>query len=278
MSEEKFVVVAIDPQKDFLDIEGASLPVPGSSLDMRRLARFISVFAAKISRIIITLDSHRVVHIAHTSGWVNADGVPVDKKGMIPISHQDTLDGKYVWTIDPEWGKEYTRRMEASAPGSVHFLWPDHCVVGTWGHAIFPELADAIHAWEREYGGLRGAEYIQKGANPKTEHFGAFGAQVAIDGEPDTQLKTELLESLADGEETVVLAGEALSHCLSTSLDQMLNFSPDLAKRLVILEDCTSDVVGFEGHAKPILDRARSMGAKFAKSTDFIDQLPPTAV
>jgi nicotinamidase/pyrazinamidase len=41
-----------------------------------------------------------------------------------------------------------------------------------------------------------------------------------------------------------------------------------LAKKLVILEDCMSDVTGFEKIALPIYKKAKAEGAKFVNSTD----------
>jgi hypothetical protein len=46
-----------------------------------------------------------------------------------------------------------------------------------------------------------------------------------------------------------------------------------LTKKLYILEDCMSDVTGFEKIAVPIYEKAKLEGARFVKSTDPINSL-----
>ncbi len=272
--------LGIDFQKDFTTPKGpnqkqGALYVNGAEEDVKRSSRFILNNIDEIDHIALTLDSHRVVDISHPTGWQDAQGNPI--KGFTLISHQDMLDGKYTWTFDPAWAIEYTKRLEASG-AFMHYIWPEHCIIGTDGHNIDPVLAEAVHAWERKRGGLIGAEYITKGSHPKTEHFGAFHAQVPIDNEPSTQPRITLLEKFLKYD-NIYLAGEARSHCVCTSINQMLTLAPELAKKLIILEDCMSDVpnpapdVDFSQNFQPIAERGRKMGMRFAKSTDPIGQL-----
>jgi len=268
MKNKENALLIIDPQNDFVDISGAALPVAGASEDLKRVARFIMTNLKSLSKIIVTLDSHRVVDVSHPSGWVDAQGKPVGP--FTPISHQDVLDGKYSWTLNPQWVLRYTESLEKSGQ-FMHFLWPEHCIIGSWGHNVYQPLADAVHAWERQCGGISGAEYVTKGSHPLTEHFGAFQAQVPIENEPGTQPRLGLIKTLQQYNLTFI-GGEALSHCLGSSLKQLLDLAPELAPKLVVLTDCTSDVTGFEGQATPIMDMAKSMGVKFALSTDPIAQ------
>lgn len=284
MKSKENVLVIIDPQNDFVDIAGAALPVAGASQDLHRVARFIMKNMATIGKVVITLDSHRVIDISHPSGWVDENGKQVDMKGLIPISHQDVLDGKYSWSHNPSWALEYTSKLEASGSKLLqHFLWPEHCIIGSWGHNVYQPLADAIHAWERECGGIGGAEYVTKGSNPMTEHFGAFQAQVPIDNQPGTQPRIALLKELKEAK-NLFLCGEARSHCIMASTQQMLDLAPELAPKMVILTDCMSDVpnpapgVDFSQNFKPIADRGAAMGMRFAKSTDPIGQFVPATV
>lgn len=265
----------IDPQVGFMDLPGSALPVPGATADLDRLGRFIAKSMATLSKIIVTLDSHKVIHIAHPSGWVDANGNPIDPKGMLGISHQDLLDGKYQWLHNPQWAIEYCGKLEAN--GKSHWIWPEHCIISTEGHNVYPPLADVIHTWERQHGGTAGAEYVTKGSNPMTEHFGAFQAQVPIDNQPNTQPRIALLRTLAEYR-NVFLAGQARNFCCSTSLEQMLDLVPELATKLVVLEDCMSDVPGVPTNADAVFARARQSGVRFAKSTDSIDQLSPVTV
>jgi nicotinamidase/pyrazinamidase len=62
------------------------------------------------------------------------------------------------------------------------------------------------------------------------------------------------------------MAGEAKSHCVANTIKQMLDIK-GIARKLVILEDCMSDVPGFETIALPIYERARTAGARSTLST-----------
>src|SRR5581483_8176570 len=64
----------IDPQNDFMDIPGASLPVPGAERDMCRLSDFIGRHGAKLTGIYVTLDTHQTIDVGHPHMWVNQSG------------------------------------------------------------------------------------------------------------------------------------------------------------------------------------------------------------
>ena len=57
---EKAHLLLIDPQNDFMDIQGATLPVTGANDDMKRVAAFIDRLGSKLFDIHVTLDSHHV--------------------------------------------------------------------------------------------------------------------------------------------------------------------------------------------------------------------------
>lgn len=265
--ETKFALLLIDLQIDFTR-RGKALFVEGAEEDTKRTAKFIMDNIDEIDHIILTMDSHRVVDISHPTGWVDQLGKPINP--MTLISHQDILDGKYSWTLNPQWAREYTKRLEAT--GSQHFIWREHCIIGSEGHNIDPIILDAVHAWERKRGGISGAEYVTKGSHPLTEHFGAFQAQVPIENEPGTQPRLALLTTLK-AFDSVALCGQARSHCVLNTLSQMLVLAPELAPKLVILEDCMSDVpnpspeVDFSALFPPVAAKAKSMGTRFALST-----------
>lgn len=61
----KVHLVIIDPQIDFMDSKGSALPVPGANADMNRLAAMIGRVGNKLEDIHVTLDSHRIIDIAH---------------------------------------------------------------------------------------------------------------------------------------------------------------------------------------------------------------------
>ncbi|MEI6761437.1 MAG: cysteine hydrolase, partial [Betaproteobacteria bacterium] len=67
-------LLIIDPQNDFLDIDGAALPVAGADADMTRLAGWLAQHQTAVRAITATLDSHPSVGIERTSFWLQADG------------------------------------------------------------------------------------------------------------------------------------------------------------------------------------------------------------
>ena len=108
-------------------------------------------------------------------------------------------------------------------------------------------------------------DVVVKGTNPLTEHFGALRANVPVEGSPETQINEELIRKLQLFDD-ILMSGEAKSHCVANTIKQMLDIN-GIAPKLVILEDCMSDVPGFETIALPIYERARTAGARFTLST-----------
>ena len=105
---------------------------------------------------------------------------------------------------------------------------------------VHPELSGAVHDWEDRFAQ---AEFVTKGSNPWTEHFSAVQAEVPDPSDPSTQVNTGFVETL-ERADVILLAGQALSHCVAnTVLDIAANFSdPGFIQKLVLLEDCTSEV------------------------------------
>jgi nicotinamidase-related amidase len=62
---------------------------------------------------------------------------------------------------------------------------------------------------------------------------------------------------------TLLVAGEALSHCVAASVDDLLAHLPaERLQRTVLLTDCTSPVTGFEAMGQDFLQRARARGVQ----------------
>ena len=66
-------LVVIDPQVDFCDPRGA-LYVKGAENDMTRLARMVGRLSSKLDDIHVTLDSHRLIDVAHPIFWKDSTG------------------------------------------------------------------------------------------------------------------------------------------------------------------------------------------------------------
>jgi nicotinamidase-related amidase len=92
-------------------------------------------------------------------------------------------------------------------------------------------------------------------------------ANIPIKESPETQLNKELVNKLYLYDK-ILIAGEAKSHCVATTVKQILNID-GFAPKLVVLEDCMSDVKGFETLALPIYERAKKAGVEFALSTEW---------
>ena len=161
--------------------------------------------------------------------------------------------------------KDYLKDLELQGE-YPHIIWPTHCLIGSEGAAIYQPVMVALEEWAK-----LGTYYVtvQKGSYPFTEHFGAFKAQIPNPAVPETQLNERFLNTL-NQYETVYLSGQAKSHCVANSLKQILDEAPELAKKLIVLEDTMSNVTGFETIADPIYKRAKEMGVKFSDTDQEI--------
>jgi len=253
-------LLIIDPQNDFMDQPQAALPVPGADADMRRLAAFVDVAGARIDEIVVTLDSHAGVGIERTTFWCDADGAPLPP--FTAITAADLQAGRFR-PRDASCTQEvlaYLQALEATGERTL-IAWPVHCVLGSWGHNIQLPLADAINRWEVAKG--RACERVVKGLNPMTEQYSAFRADVPRGDDPRTQLNTPLMARLAVGDELLVVAGEALSHCVAASgQDMMAQWNEGRLRNTVFLTDCMSPVAGFEAEGQVFVAELRTRGVR----------------
>ncbi len=262
-------LLIIDAQFDFCHPKGA-LYVQGAEMDMMRLASFIKKNQHKIHHITLTIDSHPVNHIAHPSFWE-------DENGNFPppftqITLKDVTEKRWKPRFETQKAIKYLADLEKQGL-FPHFIWPEHCLKGSLGASIDENLMLAVHEWTRLGYDNNYNDYqtVRKGEYALSENFGIFQAQIPDENVPETQLNTKLLEQLASFDR-VFLAGEAKSHCVATSLNQLLDYAeanmPTLIHKLVILEDCMSDVTGLAHLGAPAYVRAKALGVIFANSTD----------
>lgn len=64
MTGKTTALLIIDTQFDFCNPKG-TLYVPGAENDVERIAQLIANFGEHINQIFVTLDTHRVLDIAH---------------------------------------------------------------------------------------------------------------------------------------------------------------------------------------------------------------------
>ena len=260
-------LLIIDPQNDFCDTPGAALPVAGATADLRRLSEFIA--RADPDEITVTLDCHPSVAVERTTFWQRADGEAVAPFTF--ITQADVRAGTYVPrrpSLRPAVLAKLERLAMAGRNGLV--VWPVHCVTGTWGHNIQPDLMRALSDWE--FGRQKAARKVLKGEYFLSEHFGVFEADAPDEAVASTQFTMPLAESLLAGTSTLVLAGQASSHCVPASFDQLARYVRQQglkAPRLIILKDCMSPVSGFEADGQAFIARAQAWGADVMSASEF---------
>lgn len=259
MKKDKSALLLIDPQYDFCNPKGA-LYVPGSEGDIERISRLISLHANAIDQIFVTLDTHHVIDIAHPMFWEDPNGHVVAPFTLISL--QSVQNGKWIPRYNKDAVIAYLAALEAEK-SFKHFIWPEHCLIGSQGASIDNKLLDAILAWTHQTG--KDYKAIPKGLNTMTEHFGIFKAQISLDNQTDTQLNQVLINQLATFDR-ILIAGEARSHCVATSIQQILNFAPELIKKSIVLTDCMSDVPNWGYLADPIFELAEKSGMIFTTS------------
>lgn len=162
----------------------------------------------------------------------------------------------------------YLSALEAGGKYTL-MVWPVHCVLGTWGHAMPAILTDALGDWEEAT--QTPVLKVLKGLNPMTEQYSAVQAEVPVASDERTLRNDALVKTMEPTDGLLFVAGEALSHCVrATVLDLLDGFSPEQVARTVLLTDCMSAVAGFEQNAAEFLNFARSLGVKTMASVDAI--------
>jgi nicotinamidase-related amidase len=291
-------LLAVDVQNTFC-IPGFELFVGGRSGtgavdDNRRLCEFVYRNLGTITQVVPSLDTHHAMQVFHAI-WL------VDEHGNHPepytlISAEDVEAGR--WRMNEAVAEavgagadyaarhlaHYTRRL---AEGGKYDLtiWPYHAMLGGIGHALVSAVEEAIF-----FHGV--ARYSQpvfeiKGENPLTEHYSMLGPEVTDgpDGDRLGGLNTGLVEKLLTFD-AVVVAGQAKSHCLAWTIDDLLEDEGvrerGLAERTYLLEDCTSPVVvpgvvDYTDEADAAFERYATAGMHVVRSTTPIESWPGLA-
>jgi len=106
---------------------------------------------------------------------------------------------------------------------------------------------------------------------PLSEHFGVFEADAPAPDVASTQFNTPLAQALTCDVDLLLVAGEASSHCVAASFDQLAGY---LAKslgpqpRIVVLRDCMSPVTGFESASQAFFERVQAFGAELMTAAE----------
>ncbi len=291
-------LLAVDVQNTFcipdFELFVAGRSGTGALDDSRRLCQFIYRNLGEITQILPRLDTHHAMQVFHAIWLVDEQG---DHPGPFTlVSAEDVATGRWrvnsavaeALEIDLDYAERhlayYTRRL---AEGGKYDLtiWPYHAMLGGIGHALVSAVEEAVffHGIAR----YSSPDFQVKGANPLTEHYSMIGPEVTEgpDGDRiDDGKNTRLIEKLL-GFDAIVVAGQAKSHCLAWTIDDLLkddSARARLAGRMYLLEDCTSPVVvpgvvDYTDEADAAFERYAAAGMHVVRSTDPITSWPGLA-
>ena len=254
-------LLIIDPQNSFCHPDG-ELSVEGADRDMERLSRFIQANGEAFHRILVTLDSHNRMHIAHPAWWKDPQGTP--PAPFTALTREGVKNGTWLASNpnDQAWSESYMDNCP------THVIWPPHCLLGTWGHGVYAPLDATLTQWAHHHTDL---VMIPKGSARYTEHFSIFQPKVRREGDPSACFNLNLLDEL-DAFDDIYIAGEASSHCVADSVRDIIHTRPAMARKLILLTDAMSPVTGFATLAQTFLTDMEHAGVRFATTTEGIEQ------
>ena len=291
----RICLLAVDVQNTFcvpdfeLFVRGRS--GTGAVDDNRRLCEFVYRNLAAITQIVPSLDTHRAMQIFHSVWFLDANGNHPEPYTL--ISAEDVEQGRWrvnpavpeALGIDPEYAARqlahYTRALSAGGKYELT-VWPYHALLGGIGHALVSSIEEAFF-----FHGI--ARYSQpdfhvKGEHPLTEHYSMLWPEV-VEGPDSEQLavrEMELVDELLTFD-AVIVAGQAKSHCVAWTIDDLLEGDDTrvrrLAERVYLLEDCSSPVVvpgvvDYTDDADAAIARFAAAGMHVVRSTDPLETWP----
>ena len=299
--ETRVHLLLIDVQKDFCFPEG-SLYVAGRSGtgaidDTRRIAELIYRNLGVITEITTTLDTHLAYQIFFPSFWLDKADAPLTAHRVVtseqiaagevrpnPGVAKWLCGGNYTWLCKQVL--HYTRELERAGKYQL-YLWPPHCLLGSDGHALAGLVHEArlCHAFAR----TAQSNVEVKGGNPLTENYSVLRPEVLshFDGNALAQRNTQFVQTLLAGD-AVIIAGQAASHCVKSTIDDLLGEiaakDPSLAKKVYLMTDCMSAVTvpdgkgglaaDFTTQAEAALQKFADAGMNLVRSTDPITSWP----
>jgi len=291
----KICLVAVDLQNTFC-IPGFELYVGGRSGtgavdDNRRLCEFIYRSLNIITQICPTMDTHQVMQIFHSIYLINDKGE--HPAPFTLISEDDVRNGLwkfnpalcYSFQIGEDYGGKhllhYTRQLREGGKYNLT-IWPYHGMLGGIGHALVASVEEAVffHSVAR----YSQADFHVKGDRPFTEHYSVLGPEVleGPEGQPIGKKSDKFFRKLLEFD-AVIIAGQAKSHCVAWTIDDLLDDILAQDKRLVekvyLLEDCTSPVVvtgiiDYTELSDEAFRRFADAGMHVVRSTDPIENWP----
>lgn len=288
----RICLLAIDVQNTFC-IPDFELFVGGRSgqgavEDNMRLCEFIYRNLGAITEIAPTMDTHTAMQIFHPIFWINEAGEhPLPAATLIHF--EDVQKG--VWRVNPAVAASLQASYDTLNNHALHYtkqltdagkypltVWPYHSMLGGIGHALVSAVEEAMffHCIARS----SQTNFEIKGNQPLTENYSVLRPEVltTVGGELLAQKNSRLIEKLLKFD-AVIIAGQAKSHCVAWTIDDLLTeiqaYDSSLTQRVYLLEDCTSPVVvpgviDYTEQADQAYERFAQAGMQLVKSTDTI--------
>jgi len=265
----------------------------GALDDNVRLCEFIYRNLGTITQTIATLDTHVAMQIFHPLFWCDRDGNH-PTPATAQIGPEQIADG--TWRVNPAiadncpgWTLEslqayalhYARHLAKVAKYPLT-VWPYHGMLGGIGHALVSAVEEAVffHSVARS----SQAQYEIKGRYPLTENYSVLRPEVTEDQNGNV-IATEnraLIDQLL-AFDALIVAGQAKSHCVAWTVADLLREirerDPNLARKIYLLEDCTSPVVvpnavDYTADADAAFQKFAEAGMHLVASTDAIATWP----
>jgi nicotinamidase-related amidase len=264
----------------------------GAIEDNIRLCEFIYRNLDKITEIAPTMDTHTTMQIFHPIFWINDLGEHPQPHSQISFDQVQ----KGVWKVNPaiaysiakgnymglqQYALHYVKKLHEDGKYPLT-IWPYHAILGGIGHSLVSSIEEALffHNIARH----SQTNFEIKGGNPLTENYSVLRPEVLEDnqGRPIAQKNARFISKLLDFD-AVLIAGQAKSHCVAWTIDDLLSEilaqDPKLAQKVYLLEDCTSPVVvpgiiDFTDQADAAFQRFDNAGMHIVKSSQSLMDFP----
>lgn len=295
----KVGLLVIDAQNTFCHPQGelfvAGMSGRGAIDDSIRTVEFVYRNLGLLTGIHCTLDTHRIYAVFHPSFLEDEQGnhpapftqvtnAEVRAGKWRPSAYMVSALGISLMAAERHL-LDYTAKLEAAGRYALT-IWPYHGMLGDKGHNLVSGLAEAVNF----HGLVRGAQpgFEVKGTNPLVENYSVLGPEVRslFNGTPIPR-NTAFIDQLLRYD-VLIITGQAMSHCVAWTIDDLLTeimaYDPALARKVYILEDCTTPIVvkdaagralyDYGPDARATFDRFRSAGMHLVRSTDPIHTWP----
>jgi nicotinamidase-related amidase len=221
------------------------------------------------------MDTHQAMQIFHSIFLVNDKG---EHPAPFTLITMEDIE-KGIWRFNPQlaasleidegYGQQflrhYTRQLKDGGKYDLT-IWPYHAMLGGIGHALASAVEEAVffHSIAR----LSQPDFQEKGGNPFTENYSVLSPEVLAGpaGEGIAEKNVGFIRKLLDFD-AVIIAGQAKSHCVAWTIDDLLNeihiSDRKLAEKVYLLEDCSSPVV-----IPGVIDYTEPANAAFQKFAD----------